>query len=443
MLKNTPTKVLIFLTIILVFFTPLVFVTNTQEAFEFPKMFFVYALGTSIGAIKLLQLIWTGKKLITPKLPILLILLSYTVSTLFSTHLYTSIWGYYSRFNGGLASLLVFLVIYTTLLNIKDIEKNRLEKILDVSIILGAVPISLYAIIQQINAAEVIRVYSTLGQPNWLGAYLGMIFPIPLYKAFKYPDNEKVRKGIALLTAVLIFSGIWFTYSVSSVLGLLGGLGYLIYRNYRTIWAQKNMALLFLTVLVSISILNPGLYKQKVTDIFWDLKKQETVTQVTVPAQTDKQEINREQPTENLEVSINHEQLSDPGFIRIYLWKGTLKLATRNFKTILIGTGPQTFPYEFQEYRPKELNYSSEWDFILNKPHNFYLELLAEIGVFGMASYIYLLIQIMKNTETPVQAAIVVLALTNFFSWPTVSTTLLFWVFAFYQKEKKTSVNIL
>jgi O-antigen ligase len=124
--------------------------------------------------------------------------------------------------------------------------------------------------------------------------------------------------------------------------------------------------------------------------------------------------------------------ISDSGLIRVGLWRGSLSLATSSPKNFLVGTGPETFPYEFPFYRPDFLNYSSEWAFILNKPHNYYLEILTESGIFALVSYLVIVIKTIfvrrGGMNRFLTAGLVGLFATSVFGWPTVYTSLLFWM---------------
>ena len=120
-------------------------------------------------------------------------------------------------------------------------------------------------------------------------------------------------------------------------------------------------------------------------------------------------------------------QVSDPGFIRLELWKSTLDLITSSPKVFLIGTGLETYPYDFQPYRNLKLNYSSEWDYVFNKPHNYYLEVAVETGVIGLASFGFLVVWVLKKSSYNLIPSIAGFLITNFFGWPVVSTSLLFW----------------
>src|SRR3989338_7287596 len=99
----------------LFFFTPLILYPKTSEVFEFNKMLFVYLMTTLIASAWIAKWILERKIEIrrTPlDIPILLFLLSQIVSTILSINPHTSIWGYYSRFHGGLASTISYIILY-------------------------------------------------------------------------------------------------------------------------------------------------------------------------------------------------------------------------------------------------------------------------------------------------------------------------------------------
>ncbi|HSX39607.1 MAG TPA: hypothetical protein VLI92_03385, partial [Candidatus Saccharimonadales bacterium] len=154
--------------LLLLFFTPLIFVSNTSELYEFPKTFFIYFFGSTIIFLFLLHQILSPAKLKSPNLLVLAWLVSYLLSTIFSSHLYTSVWGYFTRFNGGLVSVLVFFGIYFVALN--SFSRQDLKRLFCFAIF-TLIPVGVYAISQHYDFAasspDNLRVYSTFGQPDW------------------------------------------------------------------------------------------------------------------------------------------------------------------------------------------------------------------------------------------------------------------------------------
>jgi len=402
---------------VLVFFTPLVFVTNTNELYEFPKIYFVYFIGITIFLVFCILLLFSKVKVRFPSLPVLFYLSAAIISTIFSSHLYTSVWGYYTRFNGGLISIMVFVGIY--LVFSSALKKDNISNILSL-LTINSIPVSIFGISQ--HYAGVTRIYTTIGQPNWAAAYIAMIIPLTLFRYFRVNGRGVFLFGVIYL---LEFACLWFTYSMSGFLGFLASLFVLFILNRKEFLNKrvfvKAVPIVVLSVL--IAVLNLGVFRQRVEDILIDVRK---VAFASVYA------------LENASAVSNN--LSDPGFIRTGLWEGTLKLATSSPKVLFVGTGPETFPYAFQPFRTKILNYSSEWDFVFNKPHNYYLEILATMGILGLVSYGILMFKVLRTKHPFLVPSLVSLFVSNIFGWPTVATTLVFWiylaVFDMRQEEK-------
>jgi hypothetical protein len=206
MLKQDLTKNLIYLLLLV---TPLIFVSNTNELYEFPKMFFVYTTGATIFLLFAVQKLLSGEKILRPTRVVLLFLVSFLLSTVFSGHLYTSIWGYFSRFNDGLVSIAIYFLIYLVVIN--KFSKEDFSKLFFV-ICLGSIPISLYGIFQHFGSEPITRVYSTIGQPNWLAAYLLFVL---LYSL------RRLHNKVYLLVFCLGYMCFWFTYSLSGFFVML------------------------------------------------------------------------------------------------------------------------------------------------------------------------------------------------------------------------------
>lgn len=451
----------------LIFLTPFIFTTNTNEVFEFPKMYFVYFAGALLALVTSLGRLWglrgleqkadEEKKLCDTKpvgftLLVGLCVASFIVSSIFSTHPYTSIWGYFSRFNGGLVSVLIFFGIYLSTLYLRPKTHDVLK-----TISFTLIPISIYATMQHFGfggswATDItVRAFSTFGQPNWYGAYCAVVLPIVLYLAL---ENRRVKERSGwFLLFVIGFTGFWFSYSVSGILGLAVSLALVVLLNFKLTKGTWAPILAVASICLSVALVNPGIFKQKLSDALIDLrftspvskdelrtKATDTTTapqttvlqdsQIKVSNQTAPDSLQPyQQSTPNQQPELTNYRLTDSGFIRKGIWQGAVKLWHMSPKNFLLGTGPETFPYEFQKVRPTSLNYSSEWNYILNKPHNYYLELLAQNGLIGLLCYLAIIVKVLLKKHQIFTPALVGLFVTNIFGWPTVSTTLLFWIF--------------
>lgn len=393
---------------LLVVVTPLIFLFSTNELFELPKITFIYIVGTLIILLFLISCILYPTKIKLPSKYILFFILSFVISTIFSSHIQTSLWGYYTRFNDGLISTLIFFGLYFVAINI--FEKKDFAQLLILSL-LSVLSVSTYGILQHFGfflvSDSVDRVYSTLGQPNWLAQYLSMFLP---FLVFLIISSESCI--FWLVQYLVIFTCFWFTYSMSGIVGFLVSI--VVLMKFVPI-NKKTLTRLLIVGIISLVIVffNFNYFKSRAHDLYIDTKSFIT-------------DLGKVYASEDIYL------ISDPGFIRKGLWQGSLDLALSSPKIFLIGVGPENFPYAFQDFRPKILNYSSEWDFILNKPHNYYLEILTEQGIIGLMSYWVLMYFAFKKSPKFMIPMLVSFFITNFFGWPVVITSLFFWLFLSY-----------
>ncbi len=398
-----------FLIPLLVFLTPLIFTSSTNELYEFPKMFFIYILGGTVIFLFMVGSIVRAKPLKVPPVYVTVFMISYIVSTIFSSHIYTSVWGYYTRFNGGLISVLILFGLYVVMLNV--FNKTDFKSIFYI-LSLTLLPVSFYSIYQHLQGIQ--RVYSTFGQPNWLAAYVVMVFPIVLDFYFKH--RRSLFKNLLFFSSFIIgFVSLWFSSSISGLLGFLGGSVFYLLLNHSVIKDNKRKAVVVLIACLIIIFSFPSFLLKRAGDVLYDTKNIISESSLVY--------------AETIPVKRN---VSDPGVIRFGMWRSTVNLIFSSPKIFLIGTGPETFPYVFQKFRETSLNYSSEWSYILNKPHNYYLEIFSEKGIIGLLIYLYLIIYTLKSKNPLLTPSLLGFYITNIFGWPTVSTALVFWIMLAY-----------
>src|SRR3989344_364409 len=217
---------------------PLVFTSKTSELFEFNKMWLAFGLTIIIGASWFTKMIIQKKILLfrTPlDVPIGLFLLSQIISTIFSLDTHVSIWGYYSRFNGGLLSIIAYVFLYYAFMAnfFAKAEAGLLivKRLILVSLFSGII-VALWGLPSHFGYDPTcylfrgtfdvscwtdafqprVRIFSTLGQPDWLAAYLVILIPIALslfIASFKTIAESKdkfriLKKNILLLACCLL-----------------------------------------------------------------------------------------------------------------------------------------------------------------------------------------------------------------------------------------------
>jgi len=424
---NSPTqfnKIISFLFHLLFFFTPLLLWPKLSEVFEFPKMLFVYGVTILITTTWILS--WIKEKQITIyrtplDIPILLFLTSQILSTIFSIDPHTSLWGYYSRFHGGLASTISYILLFYALIShikIRHSNSNSEIKGLINTLLLSTTLISAYAILEHFGIDKNLwvqdvqsRVFSTLGQPNWLSAYLVAVLPLPIFLFIK---KHKISH---LLLSLLILFAIIFTKSQSGIAATAITLLLILIH-----FSLHHKKIIHLTTLLTFSIISIYLIKPHL---------------ITRPLNS----LNKINPFYSTTQEIVQEDLvnrknggSDSMVIRRVVWQGALNLGKKH---PLLGTGVETFAYSYYWERPAAHNLLSEWDFLYNKAHNEYLNFLATTGILGLGTYLLFIIWTLqwwfKNRPSTISTALLIgwvsILITNFFGFSVVAVALLFFLY--------------
>ncbi len=453
----------------LFFAVPLAMWPDTYELFEFNKMWVVFGVSLFIFFLWVSKMVLEGRVEIrrTPlDAPLALFLVSQIISTIFSIDPHTSIWGYYSRFNGGLLSIISYIFLYyafvTNLIPKNENEKPISYKLLVISLFSGFA-VTLWGLPSHFGIdftcfvfrgsfdvscwteafQPTIRIFSTLGQPNWLGTYLAALIPVALgFGIYKLSDKNKLLTISYLLLTFLFYVGLLWTRSQSSFLGLGVGLALFIFlylfikvkeEKISDLIKLKTTRFIFLTILVfavttffvgsPIPTLNRYITKDGLLKIL--APKSQTTQQKQPQAKS-------EQAVPQIEYGG-----TESSKIRLIVWRGAIELFKRN---PLFGTGVETYAYAYYSVKPLEHNLTSEWDYLYNKAHNEYLNYLATTGAFGLGSHLliilfffYKALKILRKEQSgyfPISTAILgsyaAIITSNFFGFSVVIVNLLF-----------------
>src|SRR3989344_4418199 len=412
-------KLIEYLFYVLFFFVPLVLWPGTSEVFEFNKMLLVYVLTILIAAAWVAK--WINQKKITIRrtpldLPILLFLLSQILSTIFSIDTHTSLWGYYSRFHGGLMSTISYIVLYYAF--VTNIKISNLKYQIS-NILLSATLVSLYGVAEHFGIDKQLwvqdvqnRVFSTLGQPNWLSAYLVALLPLPIFLALQQKSKKLVTANCLL--AALFLVTIWFTKSQSGLgataVVLTAIVAYILIQKLQPITSnyQKLLISLPLITLAIFLVAFKWSFFQKISPL-----GPPNLPELVV--QDKKQRVGG----------------SDSLIIRQVVWQGARELAKRN---PLFGSGVETFGYSYFSVRPAIHNLLSEWEFLYNKAHNEYLNTLANTGFFGLTTYLFLIFSSLRSaswrrSNPSLFFGYLSILITNYFGFSVVPVALFFFLF--------------
>ncbi len=378
---------------------PLAFTDQTLELFEFPKMIITYSLSTLILGAWILRMV-IEKRIILRRtkfdLLIYFFIISQILSSIFSMHLHTSLFGYYTRFHQGLTATIVYAILYFAF--VSNAQKKQVLKFLFINIITLLIT-AIYAIPEhyghspscliltnQFNVGCWVqnvqkRVFATFGQPNWLAAYFITLIPVAL-SLFIIENNKKKpslnKKLIYLVATSAAYLALIFTQSRSGIIGLAVGLiFYFIYlilelKNYKKNRKQriKNISII-VSIFIIISLLFGTTYSPSLLDIYNKITNSKSEQQIS-------------------EATLLSDQTgrSDTAQIRQVVWRGAIDVWKRY---PILGSGVETFGYSYYKDRPMEHNSIVEWDFLYSKAHNELLNYLSTTGIVGLTAYLSLI----------------------------------------------------
>lgn len=406
-------KVIEFSFYALFFLVPLFFTNNTSELFEFNKLWLTFGLTIIIVGAWVAKMAVAGEFRIqrTPlDIPIALFFGALILSTIFSWDRHTSLWGYYSRFNGGLFSMTSYILLYyafvSNLNEIKFVRRNILASIAaGVLVALWGLPAhfgydptcKLFRGTLDVSCwtqdfQPKVRIFSTMGQPDWLGAYLALLLPLVVALGMKLNPFRKDRREILkfalfALIFVLFYADILFTRSRSSILAVAVSLAIMYVllqlnsekkdiRNFVFFWkkdeASKVFGIFLVAFLVISFVVGVPFSKAEKFSLPGLLQMAKKTPTVATPPPTFASELGG----------------TDSGRIRLYVWEGALNTFTHN---PIFGTGLETYAYAYYKYKPVGQNLTSEWNFLYNKAHNEFLNYLATTGILGFGTYMLMI----------------------------------------------------
>jgi len=381
--------------------TPLVFSPKSSELFEFPKLLVIYFGAALLLPLVLLKL--REKKLLANRFFQLLavalgfFLLTQIVSTFFSLDPHVSVFGYYSRFNGGLLSLLSYLVLF--LAAYFYLSRERVVKLLKFSWLIGLV-IALIGLPSHFGHDFIcllvqgsfstscwtndfipqLRMFATLGQPNWFANYLLILIAINLFfittrQSLLNSKFDRYTKYLLLFSYFLFSIELVWTNSKSGILAyiVLTVLYYLVQLLIAKAQTLKSLKTQYYLPIVIVAVV---CFSQIMPFVKSRLER--------VP----KLQANKAPITTETTASEPEYHITPSSQIRLIVWQGALELGKRY---PLIGTGVETFAYAYYQTRPRAHNLTSEWNFVYNKAHNELLNYFATTGYLGLVAYLLVL----------------------------------------------------
>ena len=318
-------------------------------------------------------------------------------------------------------STISYVTLYYALVTHFRGETKAIRNLLT-AILASAAIISLYAVLEHFGIDKNIwvqdvqnRVFSTLGQPNWLSAFLVALLPLSLFQTVSSEKNN--HRFLYACLSLLYLIAIIFTKSQSGIAATVVVL--VLFFIITVIQKKKSLLLLVFIPLLALVLILKGDYVFRTLSSLNKINPFYSDT-ITIITKENKTRVGG----------------SDSMAIRRVVWEGALKLG---LKYPLFGTGVETFGYSYYSVRPIAHNLTSESDFLYNKAHNEYLNFLATTGFTGLFTYLFLIGSILylflnKKTDHhdlrfPLLLGIISILITNYIGFSVVNIALFFFLY--------------
>lgn len=347
-------------------FLPAVFNPWGNSVFVIPKLFFLKIITITLFFI-IITNFGISNTFIIPRtpllLPVLLLLTSNAISTIFSYHFRTS----YHEFENQIFFILFYFISLLIL---------HKKKVINYSIIVSITVttlISVYAILQTLKIDFVlwsdptvsVRPSSTLGNPNFLAAYLSIIIPFLFYQLFT--SGMFISKFFLSISTILIFTVLAHTYTrggwISAVISLT--VFFILCNKYNKKDLRKNLhylVLIFVSTLVIFYFLNHK--KIEIEKREFNLFKRAT-------------------------------SISPSSYVRLNLWNDSLYLIRDGFP---LGFGLDVYPLVYPKRRSVEISRLQAETALPEHAHNELLQTFVCEGIIGGFSYLFFLIVLFTSS---------------------------------------------
>lgn len=348
-------KIGLTLFIFLIFGAALAFSISFFDAFTVPKRFFLRTF-TALLAFWWIYL-RTKYNISMPRSPIVLFAAAYFIISCLS--IFTSLNIFLSL--AYCIDLLCYLVIFLIVISV--FQRKDAEKTAPFLLLLGSV-VALYSIVQHLGLDPIPwfqtdlvqnRSIATLGNPDFLSAFMVMI--IPLTFAYAYREDAWLG-GFPCLALWGLFCFVnLFTYSRAGFLSITAGMLFLIVflgkdRLFRHWKKSLAVAIILAAALAGI--------------IFMEAAGKTRYSLV-----------------DRVKVALTGKDISVR--TRFYLWKAGMEIVKKH---PILGTGPSTFSMAYLPYRYLEPVNIRHRLAMPESSHSFYLDISVFSGIFALLAFL-------------------------------------------------------
>ena len=348
--------------------TPLLFLSQTTEFFEMPKLIFLVGSTLLLVGLWIASWIFKGKVVITrTPLDILLLILAGVIiaSTYFSTSQFTSIYGNFPNVHGSAVAWLTYILLYfVTVSHLKTLPRLKMF----LAVLYGsAVLVALVTLLSFFNIYlpfdfSKIANFTPTGSSFSTIAFLILLLPLPLFsllnpnRFFTFPAALSLS---ILFSVVIVLIGSFLTnIIIGIVLALVFALVLFATKPHQV---KKTFPAFLIAVIVTLG----------------------TAFLAYTPLP---------QPLN----FIQQKEANFPSAIQLP-FAISWKITASTFRDApFLGTGPSTFLFNFSTYKPLEFNRLPFWNFSFDTAYNEFLQILSTMGLIGFSVIVFIAVIVLR-----------------------------------------------
>ena len=346
---------ILLLTIIL----PVIFLTVTKDVFLIKKTIFITVILFTLILIIIKKSKMSGAKLLAP---IATFIIAISLSLINSKNIDISLY--------ALVEKLVFISVY--FIAATQLERKFRPKIVDGVLFSGFI-VCLYGLLQYFRLDFIVwatsfegRISSSLGNPNFLAGYLVAVLPLAVVSFIN--ENKMLKKLLLALNVILLITCLILTQTRGSWIAFAGSILVLIILAGIAYWndpGRRIMLKKFYAVTAIIIIIASG-YIISVNNAY--TRKFKTIFRPNIASV----------------------------YERVFKWRTAQEMIT-DHPVLGVGIGAIKVNYALYQIKAKQkmriiLRGTSE-----SQVHNEYLQILAEAGFVGLASFLCIIIVFFIN----------------------------------------------
>lgn len=406
--KNNISNKITLLIVFLACITPLIVNPFAFDYYYLPKISVVYWI--TLSMISILTLNKEPYLCVRDKSEklIFIYLATLMLSTFNSLEISISIWGSPER-EEGLLAICAYIIIFILTKRYYKFNKKHLYLFIIASTI-----VSLYGTLQYFGFDPIPkdylrgswsgRAYSTMGNPNFLGAYLVLVLPIVIYSYIK------TKRNVFLLCTSLIYFSLLCTMTRGSWIGFGFSLLIIVFFSFKHKGDRTNIYILIAILSIATIMFNfisDNYFISRFISIFGDFKT-------------------------TIDMETGYEK---SGAGRMFIWNKTLVIL-KDYP--LFGVGIDNLYLEFNNRFGKEIFETFGYNVLVDKAHNEYLHIAVTTGIPSLVIYLVFLREIIKKglyninshiTVLPILTSVIGYLVQAFFNISVVSVSFLLWIF--------------